>query len=517
MYGPKTTWKYFVPPGTPFPEEGIEYQRKSYFEPWNLPADEVAYGYDNIGEALTLPPHLMESYFEVAAAVTERVLGDKKARPFTLAVQPGPDKSEAVAVRETLATLARRAFRRPVTNADMDPLVKLFTLARARSESFDEAMKVPLQAMLVSPDFLFRVERGADPAADKEARPLNDHELASRLSYFLWGSMPDAELFRLADRRQLSDPKVLEQQVRRMLRDPKAEALAEHFAPQWLQVSNVQAAMPDPTLFPAFYRRSIPWGMHTEVIMFFDSVVVEDRSILDLVAADSTYLNAYMAEYYGIIKKAPVGLPGFGVWKRYPLPPGRRAGVLTMAAVATATATPTRSSPVKRGKWVLETILGDPPPPPPPDVEELKEGDAKLGPLTFRQKLERHRTSATCAACHQHMDPIGFSLENLDAIGRWREREGAEAVDATGTLKDGTRLQGPEGLRDEILSRRKDDFARCLAEHLLIYALGRNLEWYDQATVDSLVQCLKQNDYRFSTLVVAIAQSRPFRYMRQAD
>jgi hypothetical protein len=299
-----------------------------------------------------------------------------------------------------------------------------------------------------------------------------------------------------------------------MLRDPKAEALAEHFAPQWLQVGNIQAAMPEPMLFPAFYRRSIPWGMYTEVIMFFDSVIVEDRSILDLVAADSTYLNAYMAEYYGIIKKAPVGLPGFGVWKRYPLPPGRRAGVLTMAAVATATATPTRSSPVKRGKWVLEAILGDPPPPPPPDVEEIKEGDATLRPLTFRQKLERHRTSAACAACHQLMDPIGFSLENLDAIGRWREREGTDPVDATGTLRDGTRLQGPEGLRDEILGRRKDDFARCLAEHLLTYALGRKLEWHDQATVDALVQSLKQNDYRFSTLAVEIAKSRPFRYAK---
>lgn len=511
--GAKKTWRYFVAPGTEFPKEGIQYTSRTLKLPWNLPPDEVDYGFDNIGEVLTLPPHLMESYFEVADLVVDRVLADKKARPAVLPVRPGADKSEKDAARDNLATLAQRAFRRPVTNADVQPLVDLFSLARARVDSFDEAMKVPLKAMLVAPDFLFHVERVDPRGRDTDGRPLNDYELACRLSYFLWSSMPDAELFRLAAQAKLTDPAVLEQQVRRMLRDPKVEALAEHFAPQWLQIENIQAVMPNPELFPVFYRGFTGVAMRMEAIMFFDSVVIQDRRILDLIDSDSTFLNERLAELYGIIKKAKNGLQGFGIWRRYELPEKRRGGVLTMAAVAVVTATPTRSSPVKRGKWVLETILGDPPAPPPPNVEELKEDTADQGKITFRQKLEKHRANATCAACHQAMDPLGFSLENLDAIGRWRERDGIQPVDATGLLKDGTTLQGAAGLKAHVL-HCKDDFARCFTEHLLTYALGRKREWYDQTAVEQIVKALRHNDYRFSTLVVEIAKSRPFRYTR---
>jgi hypothetical protein len=326
--------------------------------------------------------------------------------------------------------------------------------------------------------------------------------------------MPDAELFRLARERKLADPAVLEQQVRRMLADPRAESLAEHFASQWLQIEEIQAAMPDFALYSAFYQRFLGGMMRTEAIMLFDSMIVRDRSILDLVRADTTFVNGKLAEYYGLIDKAPRQYDGFAFWREYPQPAGRRAGVLSLGAVAVMTSTPTRSSPVQRGKWVLETILGDPPPPPPPNVEQIMEEMGDKGSMTFRQKLERHRSSANCAACHQAMDPLGFTLENLDAIGRWRDRDAGEPVDAVGTLQDGTKIVGAEGLSAEILHNRTDDFARCLTEHLLTYALGRKREWYDQAAVERIVDALKKNDYRFSTLAVEIALSRPFRYTR---
>jgi hypothetical protein len=465
----------------------------------------------------------MESYFEVAGLVVDRVIadtmpdragGEGARRPKALPVRPSSGRSEEEAARLNLESLVARAYRRPAREAEVAGLVKLFKLARATEPTFDAAMKIPLRALLVSPDFLFRVERAV--RAGQQVRPLDDYELASRLSYFLWGSMPDDELFRLAGEKKLSDPAVIEAQVRRMLRDPKAEALAEHFAPQWLEIEDIQTAMPDPMLYPAFYKRFTGGAMRTEAIMFFDSVVVRDRSILDLVNSETTFLNGQLAEYYGLIKKAPPAYAGFAYWKEYPLPEGRRSGVLTMASVATVTSTPTRASPVKRGKWILEKILGDPPPPPPPNVEQIN--DDKPGEpvtVTFREKLERHRTNPNCAACHQAMDPLGFTLENLDAVGRWRDREGEGPVDASGTLKDGTKIVGADGLTGEILSRRSGDFARCLSEHLLTYALGRKREWYDQAAIEQIVQALQKDDYRFSTLAVEIAKSRPFRYTRQ--
>jgi hypothetical protein len=374
-------------------------------------------------------------------------------------------------------------------------------------------MEVPLRALLVAPDFLFRVERSGEGSND--VRPLDDYELASRLSFFLWESMPDDELFQLAKTRKLSDPAVIEQQVRRMLLDPRAESLAEHFAPQWLGITDIQAKMPDPELYAPFYQRFLGGAMRTEAVMLFDSVLTRDRSILDLVSADTTIVNDKLAEYYGLIPKARNQYAGFSFWREYPLPEERRGGVLTLAAVSVVTSTPTRSSPVKRGKWVLETILGDPPPPPPPNVEELNEDPNATAPQSFREKLERHRNNPNCAACHAAMDPLGFAMENLDAIGRWRERDGEAFVDAVGELKDGTRLDGVAGLKREILDHRSDEFARCLTEHLLTYALGRKREWYDQAAVEKIVAALKQNDYRFSTLAVEIAKSRPFRFTRR--
>ncbi|HBJ82429.1 MAG TPA: hypothetical protein DDZ88_00835 [Verrucomicrobiales bacterium] len=512
--GMKRTWTYFVAPGKSVPAEGIEYSKRTLNLPWNLPPDEVDYGFDNIGDVLTLPPHLMEAYFDVAGLVVDNVMADSRARLTVVKIQPGDGKSDEQAARENLTRLTARAFRRPVTDEDVQPLVDLFLLARAKGEPFEKAMKVPVQAMLVTPDFLYRVEQGVAQKPIQNVGPVNDYELASRLSYFLWSSLPDAELFRLASEGKLSDPVVLEQQVRRMLLDPKVEALAEHFAPQWLQIENIQAVTPDPTLFPSFYKKFIAGAMRTEAIIFFDSVIVQDRSILDLINSDTTYINGYLAEFYGLIKRSPNKYEGFAFWKATTMPEARRGGVMTMAAVGAVTSTPTRSSPVKRGKWMLEAILGDPPPPPPANVEPLKEENDPNATLTLREKLEQNRANANCAACHQRMDPIGFAMENIDAIGRWRDHDGAVPVDATGTLKDGTTIQGTIGLKAEVL-RCKDEFARCLTEHLLTYALGRKLEWYDEPATGRIVRALQTNDYRFSTLIVEIVKSHPFRNTRQ--
>ena len=510
FYGPKRTWTWSPKPGEPFPEKGVEYSKRTFNLPWNLPPDEVDYGYDNIGEVLTLAPHLMESYFEVGALVVDTAMGDQRSHAFVLKSLPGNGKTEEQAARENLTTLASRAFRRPVTEDDLKPLLDLFLLAHKKGETFDNAMKVPMQAILVSPDFLYRVEGGAAANGAQPLRQLGDYELASRLSYFLWSSMPDQELFNLAAKGKLSDPIVLEEQVRRMLRDPKIEALAEHFAPQWLQIENIQAVTPDPQLFAPFYRRFLAGAMRTEAIIFFDSVVIQDRSIIDLVDSDTTYINAVLAEYYGLGKAKKGNYENFALWVPTKMPETRQGGVLTMAAVGSVTSLPTRSSPVKRGKWILETILGDPPPPPPPNVEPLREEPGPNVPKTLREKFEQHRSNANCAACHQRMDPIGFAMENIDAIGRWRDSDAAGPVDATGTLKDGAKIDGTIGLKAEVL-RQKDEFARCLTEHLLTYALGRKLDWHDEPAVGYIVEQLKKNGYRFSTLAVEVAKSRPFR------
>jgi len=521
-------WRLSPAPGQAMPEQGIEYSRRTYNLPYNLPPDEVDFGFDNIGEVLTLSPYLLESYFEVSGLVIDRVaadtvpdkvVGGTARRPKILPLRPGPKLDEAGAARANLQAIASRAFRRPATEPEVEKLVDLFHLARANEPSFDAAMMIPLRALLMAPDFLYRVERSAVPdktssAESAQPRPLDDYELASRLSFFLWASMPDAELFEAARTGRLAAPEEIERHVRRMLSDPRAESLAEHFAPQWLQIEEIQAAMPDPVLYAQFYQRFLGGAMRTEAIMLVDSVVTRDRSIIDLVSADTTFTNDVLARYYGLPFQAKTKYESFAFWKERPLPAGRRAGILSLGAVAVMTSTPTRSSPVKRGKWVLETVLGDPPPPPPPNVEVIEEKMTSGDPSTFREKLERHRTAAACAACHASMDPLGFALENLDAIGRWRHKEGDLPIDAAGTLKDGATITGPEGLKDEIVENRPDEFARALTEHLMTYALGRKREWYDQAAVEQIVEALRNDDYRFSRLAIEIAKSRPFRFTR---
>jgi mono/diheme cytochrome c family protein len=487
----------------------------------DLPPDDADYGYDNNGEVLSLPPFLMERYLAAARHIVDLALGKvpptgkdaamgkgvQRSRLFNIRGDHPPDREEA---RRLLSTFAERAFRRPVPAPEVERYLKLYDLAAAKGEPFDTSLSVPLQAILVSPHFLFRPEGSGSASTAKGVIPLTDFELATRLSYFLWSTMPDAELFNLARQGRLRQPEVLEQQARRMLRSSKAKELAENFALQWLQLTRVTGAMPDPARFPQFYRlKSLPIAMRQEALLLFESVMIEDRSILDLIDADFAYLNSTLAQFYGIPPVDPNGQ----LWHRYALPDKRRGGVLTLAAVLTTTSSSTRTSPVKRGKWVLETILGAPPPPPLPNVPDLDNAPAGSA-TTLRQKLEQHRADPNCASCHRRMDPIGLGFENFDAIGAWRDKEGDAAINPSATLADGTTLNGPGELKKLLRTARKDDFVRCLTEHMLRYSLGRRLEYYDAGTVQEIGKALAKKDYRFSELVVEIVKSYPFRYRK---
>src|SRR4051794_30334266 len=378
-----------------------------------------------------------------------------------------------------------------------------------------------MQAVLVSPKFLFRVEADAQPREDKPY-PIDEYHLASRLSYFLWSSMPDQELFDLAAKKELS--KNLDAQVRRMLKDPRASALTENFALQWLQLRRLKTFSPDAKLFPTF-NDQLRSAMLKETELFFAEIVREDRSILDLIDGRYTYVNDKLSRHYGITDTVgtrwggkPFKSGGQRIrgpnFVRVELPEGDdRAGILTHASVLTVTSNPTRTSPVKRGRWVLEQILGTPPPPPPPDVPELVENEKAQLTGSLRQRMEQHRKNPSCANCHARMDPIGFAFENYDAIGKWRTKDGKFDVDPSGTLPDNKTFKGPAELK-KILKDKKDLFARNLVEKLMIYALGRGLEHYDRPAIDAVVAALAKNDYKFSVLATEITKSLPFRYRR---
>jgi uncharacterized protein DUF1592/uncharacterized protein DUF1588/uncharacterized protein DUF1585 len=379
-------------------------------------------------------------------------------------------------------------------------------VAERSGDSLEVGIQLGMQAALASPNFLFRVE--LDPSSkkkDDDGKPhaISDWELASRLSYFLWSSMPDDKLFRLARLKELHEPAVLEAQVRRMLKDDKARALVDNFAFQWLQLRNLKGFAPDPGRFPSF-DEALRAAMQQETEQFFSYVVREDRSVLELIASDYTFVNERLAKHYGI-----EGVTG-EKFRKVVLAASPRGGLLTQASVLAVTSNPTRTSPVKRGKWVLENLLGAPPPPPPAGVAELKddkEGAELTG--TLRQRMEQHRANPSCAACHQRMDPLGFGLENFDAIGAWRSVDGKDPVDASGVLPGGQVFKGPAELKT-VLLKRKDQFARCLADKLLTYALGRGTERTDRCAVDAIAKDLAAADYRFSALVLAVVRSEPF-------
>jgi hypothetical protein len=403
--------------------------------------------------------------------------------------------------REILNAFAKKAWRRPVTRNEIDRLLKLYDLGQKQGESFDKSVELAIQAALVSPHFLFRVE--ADRPADRpdNSYPLNDWEIASRLSYFLWSTMPDDELFRLAEQGKLRDPAVREAQVRRMLKDPKSFALVEDFADQWLNLRLLQTVQPSKSEYPN-YDQALNAAMRKETELFFDCIMREDRSILEFLDADYTFLNERLAKHYGIS-----GVTG-EQFRKVKLTDRNRGGVLTQASVLTLTSNPTRTSPVKRGKWILENMLAAPPPNPPPGVPDLKEGETALTG-SLRQRMEQHRANPNCATCHQKMDPLGFGFENFDGIGAWRTKDGKFPIDASGELPSGQKFNGPAELKS-ILKSKDEQFRKCLAEKMLTFALGRGLESADKAAVAAISRAVAADGNRFSRVVVEIVQSDAF-------
>jgi len=427
------------------------------------------------------------------------------------------DKPQAEQTREIIGRLLPKAFRRPVTKDEIEAIAKFADRAVADGQKWEVGMQHALMAMLCSPKFLFRPELNDRPDT-AESHPIGEFELASRLSYFLWSSMPDDELFKLAGEKKLSAN--LEAQVRRMLKDPRAIALVDNFTTQWLNLSQLQTHTPDAKLFPKF-DRELREAMLGETRAFLHHVIREDRTLLDLIDADYTFLNARLGQHYGIadtLGNRPGPKPAK---KGDPLPRDRfikvqlqgaeRGGLLTHASILTITSPPTRTSPVKRGAWVLEKILGTPPPPPPPNVPELDPKEVTA--TNLRERLEQHRANAVCASCHAKVDPLGFAFENYDAIGAFRKKEGNKDIDASGTLPDGRKIIGMSDLKKSLLAD-KDKFARHVTEKMLTYALGRGTEYYDKRAIDRIVSEVTKDDFKLSRMVIAIAQSEPFRLRR---
>jgi cytochrome c553 len=494
----------------------------------DFPADDIGDGFDNNAEVLSLPPILLEKYLAAAErvvdtafrsdAIRQRLLNPPtddvvpvSSRRITLperdhvrdrlvlsaADLPAPDPAEEERQRAylVLRAFADRAYRRPALHEEVTRLLRFVEDAQQQGEGYEHGIRVALEAVLCSPQFLFRIESRSG------SRRLSDFELATRLSYFLWSSTPDEELFACAAKGTLRQGNTLTAQVRRMLRDPKARALAENFAAQWLQTRGLRELTPDPARFPDF-DEPLRVAMARETELFFDAVVREDRSVLDFLDADYTFVNDRLARHYG--------LPGISgsEFRKVSLAGTPRGGVLTHASVLAVTSNPTRTSPVKRGKWVMENILGTPPTAPPPGVADLKES-VMAGGVSLRRQLERHRADPKCAACHASMDPLGFGLESFDALGAWRDNHGDQPLDDTGILPDGRTFDGPAGLRTILLEQRQA-FARCLTEKMFTYALGRGVTRSDRRTVKEIACKLADNDYRFSALVLALVHSHPF-------
>ena len=405
--------------------------------------------------------------------------------------------------RRIVERLTLRAYRRPSTPSELQRLMQLARRSMRDGESFEGMIQTVLQAVLVSPQFLFRIERSPSEGADEPARELDDYELAARLSYFLWSSMPDDALLEVAANEGLRSADTLRRQARRMLADSRAYALVENFGGQWLQLRNLAQATPDTERFP-YFDDELRHSMLRESELFFDSIVREDHSILEFLDSDFTFVNESLARHYGI------GDVSGNEFRRVKLANGQRGGLLGQASLLTISSYPTRTSPVLRGLWVLETILGQSPPPPPPDVPELEVQEGPLGG-TLREQLEKHRSNAGCMSCHRVMDAIGFGLENYDATGKWREHQGDLPLDTSGTLPGNHSFQTPAELRRILVNTEAQSFTRTLAKKLLTYALGRGVDRHDNPAIDQIQQHVLDADYRFSALVEAIVSSNPFR------
>ena len=500
-----------------------------------FPADDLGYGFDNNGDVLSISPLLMEKYLDSAESVMAALRRDREAwdrianpspdvvpvafrkRAFPARSDPvkriGRPEPQATPVqdpeavflaraREILRAFADRAFRRPATDEELTRLVGLVESARKDGDDPDEAIRQALRAVLVSPRFLFLVEEQGD---DSKAgtRPLSPFELAARLACFLWGSLPDDELWRAAVGGDLNRDDVLESQARRMLADRKSAALVEGFVFQWLQVRGLASASPDPKAYPGF-DESLRRSMLRETALLGEAILFGDRPVFDFLDADFTFVDERLARHYGL---SGVSGPNF---RRVSLAGSHRRGVLTHASVLTSTSSPTRASLVRRGRWILDNLLGTPPAPPPPDAEGLGDSPGSTAPSTLRRRMERHRADARCASCHAQMDPLGFGLENFDGIGAWREADAGSPIDASGRLPGEPPFRGPDELMADLATRRRP-FARCLAEKLLTYALGRGTSPTDRCLVDGLARTLDRDDPRFSALIVGIVESPAFR------
>ncbi len=437
--------------------------------------------------------------------------GDTPSRRRIFVCQPQKQADEIPCAKKILAVIERRAYRRPLTAADLGVPLSFFQSGRnaaGSGDAFEAGIETALRFILTSPEFLFRVETDPANAAPGSVYRVSDLELASRLSFFLWSSVPDDELIDVAAHGKLHERATLEQQVRRMLADPRSQALSTNFAAQWLYLRNLSGASRDLKAFPNF-DDNLREGFRDETELFFDSIVREDRSALDLLSADYTFVNERLAKHYGI-----QGVEG-DYFRRVTLPGDERRGLLGQGSILTVTSYATRTSPVLRGKWLLENVLGTPVPPPPPNVPALAENHAGAAPRSVRERMEQHRKNPACAVCHNIMDPLGFALENFDATGAWRtETEARTPVDASGVLVDGSKVDGPVSLRNALLSHPKM-FVGTMTEKLMTYALGRGLEYYDVPAIRKIVRESSASDYRFSSIILGIVESTPFEMRRK--
>jgi hypothetical protein len=431
--------------------------------------------------------------------------GNTPSRDRIFVCKPVKPGEEDKCAERVLSTLMRRAYRRPVTSADLEKPMEFFRETRAK-EGYEAGIETALSAILVSPQFLFRVEQDPTGVAPNTAYRISDLDLASRLSFFLWSSIPDDELLDAAERGNLHKPSVLEKQVRRMLADSRSHALADNFAEQWLHVRNLESITPDLRLFPDF-DDNLRQSFRQETELFFDSVLREDRSVLTLLKADYTFLNERLAKHYGIPNVYGSRFRRVSLDKD-----SERGGLLRQGSVLTVTSYATRTSPVIRGKWILANLLGTPPPPPLPNVPALKDNTVS-STLSVRERLAEHRANAQCASCHNMMDPAGFCLENFDAVGRWRTVEEGQPIDNSGGLPDGSKFTGVAGLEQGLLNR-PEIFVSTLTEKLMTYALGRGMEYYDAPAIRKIVHDAQAKDFCFSSIIVGIAESTPFKMRR---
>lgn len=462
-------------------------------------------GFDNASETLFISPIHAEKYMDAARVAVEYAFADPRSLRRFLVAEPDEKTSPEVAARRVIEDFLPRAFRRSIPESEILEYLALFHAAYKADPSFMVAIRLTLQAVLISPKFLFIAE---EPNFDSKPHKVTDHELASRLSYFLWGSLPDDELLKAADEGNLSDSRILQEQFKRMLgsqNSRKVRNFSQNFVEQWLGTRALgREFKPDKSI--RGYDSELEGGMKYEPVFFFHEILTENRSLLDLLKADYTYVNRRLARHYrikGEFREQP---------KRVQLTDeNRRGGLLSMAAVLAVSSYPHRTSPVLRGKWILETILGDPPPPPPSNVPELEESASSVSSESLRQRLELHRQNVACAQCHDRIDPLGFGLENYGVLGRWRDKYEGHTVDARGALPDGTTFSGPAELKLALLGR-KDQFVRHLTKKMLGYALGRGLTYYDYCAVNSIVDKLRANDYKSHHLLFGIIQSVPFRF-----